>query len=185
MFNYLPETHLIKILIKEHDKIFSQINQLSVLSKNLSGLNNKNYEIILKRINHLTIKLISIKSHHQREEDIFFPSMIKHGASLPTTEMLKEHKLIRDLKFELKQQTEHLYRYHPNTILKVQKTANELCSVICIHIHHEHTSIFPKALELIKDNREWKKMKVQSDKIGYALFKTKLNKPITDLMMVL
>ena len=170
MFEELNDGHVIKTMFTEHEHILTILDELKILGEQLSEQNHLKNEILLPKINQLSIKLISAESHHQREEKILFPAMEEKGVTGPTHVMRMEHEVMREMKHALKNETEKSKSDWPVQVEKVPQLISELCKILRQHIDKENNILYPMALESITETVQWEEMKVRCDMIGYCCF---------------
>ena len=121
------------------------------------------------RLSHIVEHLNAIEEHIEREEDVIFPYLQRHGWTSLCRAAHSDHSYIKiaidDLcrlvgTFEPSKSKE--FRIRLNSITKY------LCPTLTEHLFQEDNILFPIALEVIKDNRLWKRIKNICDDIGYC-----------------
>ena len=184
MFEELNDGHVIKTMFTEHEHILTILGELEELSGELLEKNRLSIEKLMARINYLSIQLISAEPHHQREEDVLFPAMEEIGISGPPHVMKMEHEVIREMKHDLKNETENSGRDLPKQVDRVFQSILRLCSNLREHIYKENNILYPMALQSITEDATWEDMKVRCDEIGYCCFcpsnKKELNQSLVD-----
>ena len=105
MFEELNDGHVIKTMFTEHEHILTILDELQIIGEQLTSQDHSNNEKLLLQINQLSIKLISAEPHHQREEDVLFPTLETRGIIGPPQVMKQEHVVIREMKHHLKRKT--------------------------------------------------------------------------------
>ena len=170
MIEQLPDGHIIKTMVKEHDHILAMLDELTDIAHRLSNSTQNIGETLLLSANQLAVKIIGAEPHHQREELILFPALEEHGITSPTQCMRMEHGEIREMKHALKQKTEDFDAVWSERVMDISKLIDALCLTLRQHIHKENTVLYPVALTVITDEAKWLKMRIQCDKIGYCCF---------------
>jgi hypothetical protein len=170
MFKELTDKHVIKTMFKEHEHILSILDDLEELRGELLEKNRLSLETLLPRINNLSLQLISAEPHHKREEDVLFPAMEEIGINGPPHVMKVEHELIREMKHDLKNETENSGKDLEKQVDRVSQLILRLCSTLRKHIDKENNILYPMALQSITEEAKWIDMKKRCDEIGYCCF---------------
>ena len=170
MFEQLPEGHIIKTMVKEHEHILAMLDELQEITLQLSDDDQNNSIVFMNRANELAVKIIGAEPHHQREEQVLFPAIEEVGISGPTQVMRMEHEVMREMKHDLKSETENIDVNWSVRVEKVSQLILELCSTLRQHIDKENNILYPMALQSITDVAKWEEMKVRCDEIGYCCF---------------
>ena len=121
--------------------------------------------------------LVEAESHHQREEDVLFPELEKHGITEPTLIMKMDHTEFRKRKQALYQ----LVRSgRKNDFADFKKEVIELGEYLPpeleSHIFKEDNLIYQIALQMLEP-KEWEKVKKLCDELGYCCFTRSMNLP--------
>lgn len=167
--------HMLDTLIIEHEKIKEFLTKLEALNLDIQRLNNysENPDLFIK-LGELADNIISAEKHHKREEDVLFPELEKRNITGPTRIMRMEHDDLRARKKLLKESANEAETMNFN---ECKKKVDELAKYIVFnlrdHIYKENYILYPTALDAIKDNTLWIKMKNKSDVIGYCPFTPK------------
>ncbi len=170
MIEQLPEGHIIKTMVTEHEHILEMLDELQKIAHQLSRDDKKSGTIFMARANELAVKIVGAEPHHQREEKVLFTAMEEKGVTGPTHVMRMEHEVMRELKHDLKSETENLDKDWPDQVEKVSQLISELCTTLRQHIEKENNILYPMALQSITETVEWEEMKVRCDEIGYCCF---------------
>ena len=170
MIEQLPEGHIIKTMVTEHEHILAMLDELQEITLQLSDDNQNNGMAFMNRANELAVKIIGAEPHHEREEEVLFPAMEEKGISGPTQVMRMEHEVMRKMKHDLKSETENSDKDWPVRVEKVSQLISELCSMLRQHIDKENNILYPMALQSITEVTQWEEMKVRCDEIGYCCF---------------
>ncbi len=170
MFEQLPEGHIIKTMVKEHEHILAMLDELQEITLQLSDDDQNNSIVFMNRANELAVKIIGAEPHHQREEQVLFPAIEEVGISGPTQVMRMEHEVMREMKHDLKSETENIDVDWSVRVEKVSQLILELCSTLRQHIDKENNILYPMALQSITEVTKWEEMKVRCDEIGYCCF---------------
>jgi DUF438 domain-containing protein len=167
--------HMLDTLIIEHEKIKEFLTELEALNLDIQKLNNysENPELFIK-LEELADNILSAEKHHKREEDVLFPELEKRNITGPTRIMRMEHDDLRERKRLLKEAANEADTMN---FEECRKKIDELSKYIVFnlrdHIYKENYIMYPTAIDAIKDNTLWLKMKNKSDEIGYCPFTPK------------
>ncbi|MBS3056303.1 MAG: DUF438 domain-containing protein [Candidatus Aenigmarchaeota archaeon] len=171
----LKKGHVIHTMTAEHEKILEFLGQLEKSNKNIQKMwryEKGNGEF--KNLSQISKYLNEAESHHRREEDVLFPELEKRGVTCPPQVMRYEHEELRKNKKELIKLAKNAESMNFNEFKKsLNSTSRFIVSSLRDHIFKENNILYPTALDVIKENKVWNKMKTECDKIGYCSF-TKL-----------
>ena len=170
MIEKLPDWHIIKTMVKEHDHILAMLDELTDIAHRLSNFDQDIGETLLLRANQLAVKIIGADPHHQREEQVLFPALEEVGIFGPTQVMLMEHETMREMKHDLKSQTGSADGDWSVRVEKVSQLISELCNMLRQHIDKENNILYPMALQSITADTQWEEMRIRCDEIGYCCF---------------
>jgi hypothetical protein len=170
MIENLQDGHMIDTMVKEHKHILSMLDELQNIALQLSDDDQDNGITLMHRANELAAKIIGAEPHHQREEEVLFTAMEELGISGPTQVMRMEHEVMREMKHDLKSETERSDRDWSVQVAKVCQLISALCSNLRQHIDKEDNILYPMALQSITDAAKWEEMKARCDEIGYCCF---------------
>lgn len=162
----LPERHLIRILMSEHEAIRINLTELESLATELAVEGGCTPER-LSRVYELGLALVAAEPHHRREEEVLFVEMNARGVTGPPAVMLEEHERIRTLKHFIAAEAGRLTKELGDVGELVAK-AGELVSTLRGHINKENGILYPMSLGIIRETEVWDTMLKQSDEIGYC-----------------
>jgi len=168
---HLPPGHPINILLEEHKAILERADRLRVAV----GLIQEACDVVhvgdaLNELKSLVKDFADAEKHYQREENVLFPTMERHGITEPPAIMWMEHNRVRETKRKLSSIVE---RWNAmgfqdfKTILA--PIAEELCELLPDHFSKENNILFPSALQVITP-AEWEDVRMEFDEIGYCTF---------------
>lgn len=168
----LKESHMLDTLYEEHDEILRFLEMLDQVNARIQRErqfqpDNRDYTLL----HHLAEHLVGAEKHHAREEQVLFPALDRLGVTGPTRIMRMEHDELRVKKHRLLELAETV---GPSGFREFQKQVDEAAKYIVFHlrdhIFKENTILYPTAIDLIKDEAEWDRMKKAADEIGYCCF---------------
>ncbi|MCP2520323.1 DUF438 domain-containing protein [Candidatus Aminicenantes bacterium AC-708-M15] len=166
-----PEGHPIHILMEEHkmllkfsDELKKIINEMRAF-KDLNSAGEKREHLI-----HIIEHLKSSESHYEREENVLFPYLEKHGVTQPPAIMWMEHNKIREIKKGIyKLVDEYKKLVFEDFVKRLEESAMSLAEIFSNHFLKENKILFPTALNVIKED-EWIEIRKEFDELGYCCF---------------
>ena len=166
MKNELEEGHPIRTLILEHEEILEALDKLEEIRGVL-----KKRELIdseKEELEHLSEHLVEAEKHHDREEEVLFPRLVKKDITGPVDIMEMDHEEMWPKKKELKSLSQNPDRNKEDIIELIDYLVLNLRD----HIFKENNILYPSALEELVD---WDQIKKEGDEIGYCCFTPKIS----------
>jgi DUF438 domain-containing protein len=166
-----PPGHPIHILMEEHNAIQRLADERREITKDLlKAIDPASKESVIERLNNIAEQLETGEKHYQREENVLFPYLEKHGVVEPPAIMWIEHDKIRELKKRIRTVTGEDRRLNlPQFRRELHELSASVSETISKHFYKENNILFPTALKVIPEN-EWKDVREQFDEIGYCSF---------------
>jgi len=168
---HLPSGHPISILMEEHKILLNRVERLEIIEKMIDEACDSVYVgDALTELQSIIKEFQDAEKHYQREENVLFPTMEKHGITEPPAIMWMEHNQIRDTKRKLRELVEK-WNAMPFSDFKTQfpEAAKPVCSLLPSHFFKENNILFPAALQVIGTD-EWVEVRKEFDEIGYCCF---------------
>ena len=109
------------------------------------------------------------QKHFQREENVLFPYLERHGVTGPPARMWAEHDVLRRKEKEIAALARRLEAGEDDVIDRLMCSLAQLSSLLNAHFYKENHVLFPQALNVI-DVLEWNEMRRQFDEIGLCSF---------------
>lgn len=171
---HIPAGHPISILIEEHMVMLERTERLGILVKMVEEACDSVYVgDVITELQRIVKALQDSEKHYQREENVLFPMMERHGITEPPAIMWMEHNKIRETKKKVHDIVEGWNgRLYSEFKEKLNEAAVPLCSMLPDHFFKENNILFPTALQVIADD-EWVSARKDFDEIGYADFTPK------------
>ncbi len=164
-------SHPVGVLTAEHKIILRNLEDLQQIVFDVGKA--RGYEEISKKVRRfgeIVELLLETESHHQREEQVLFPRLEKHGVTGPPRIMRMEHEELRARKKQLAGLAREAGRIDFKEFVKgVQDAGGYLAYNLRGHIFKEDNILYPTALETLAPE-EWKEVKMEFDKLGYCSF---------------
>ncbi|MEM4251306.1 MAG: DUF438 domain-containing protein, partial [Candidatus Bathyarchaeia archaeon] len=166
-----PPGHPIHILMEEHSAIQGLVDERREIAKGLlEKIDSASTESMIDRLNHIAAHLETGEKHYQREENVLFPYLEKHGVAEPPAIMWIEHDKIRELKKRIRAVSGESGRLNlPQFRRELDELSVSVSETISKHFYKENNILFPTALKVIPQN-EWREIREQFDEIGYCSF---------------
>ncbi len=170
----LKPGHPIHTLMSEHEMIFGFLERLEKTNQKVQKMESykkdKSFEVLKDIAEHL----IEAEPHHQREEKVLFPELEKRGIFGPPEVMRQEHKILRKAKKELLNLAKKIQADDfPQFKKKLVELTELIVPTLKDHIAKEDNILYPMALQVITEEKDWQKIKEECDKIGYCCFTPK------------
>ncbi len=115
--------------------------------------------------------IVEAEKHHDREEEVIFPRLVKKGITGPVNIMEMDHDEMWPKKKELKKFSQEPAE-NKNEIIEL---IDYLVLNLRDHIFKENNILYPSALEELKD---WQEIKDEGDEIGYCCFTSEICKTL-------
>ncbi len=110
------------------------------------------------------------QKHFQREENVLFPYMERHGIEGPPAAMWSEHEVLRASERELISLIGRRRFMGPEEFAEeLECRSTTLLSLLNAHFHKENQVLFPMALRAL-DFQEWNEARRQFEEIGPCNF---------------
>ncbi|MDP2720095.1 MAG: DUF438 domain-containing protein [Dehalococcoidia bacterium] len=163
--------HPVNTLMEEHKIILKSLDELDAILTRLQD--STNYEGMgadLEALKDIAHHLVEAENHHQREEDILFPKLAKHGITEPAEVMKADHVEFRNRKKALFQLAHNYGDYDFQDFkTRVTQLGKYLTKELEGHIFKEDNIIYQIALQVLTAE-DWDDVKKGCDKIGYCCF---------------
>lgn len=164
-------SHPVGIFTAEHKIILRNLEDLQQIVFDVGKA--KSFEPIsdkVKRLGEIAELLLETESHHQREEQVLFPRLERHGVTGPPRIMRLEHEELRARKKQLAGLVKQAGKIDIKEWVKgVQEAGGYLALNLRGHIFKEDNILYPTALDTIEPD-EWNEVKKEFDKLGYCSF---------------
>ena len=171
-YNSLSKKHIIRTLMEEHQVILNFCKVLEKLVKNIKKKTSINEaQEILKDLQMVSGHLLRTERHHIREEYTFIRRLVLMAEFDPSQEIRKQHDNLGVLKRTLESTIYGIYTSPFDQFQKdLQLVSRKLIKELRNHVDIEENILYPQAVKLIPDKSRWKKMRKESNDIGYCCF---------------
>ncbi len=166
----LPDDHILKLVLAEHDLLRCFVADLETAAKDIAKLDSMtDVNANFCKLTHIIEHLDGMEEHIEREEDIIFPFLKTQGWKNLCDAAHSDHVRLRIAVGDLIQLVTTFKSSQFNEFShKLTFMTKHLCPLIRKHISQEDNVLYPIALEVIKDERVWQKIKATCDDIGYC-----------------
>ena len=171
-YNSLGKKHIIRTLMEEHQVIIKFCKVLEKLVKDIKKKSSINdAQEILKDIKLISGHLLRTEKHQIREEHTFVRRLVSMAEYVPSQEIRKQHDDLGVLKRKLERTIYGIYTAPFDDFQKeLQSVSRKLIKDLKSHMEIEENILYPQAVKLIPDKDRWKKMRKESENIGYCCF---------------
>jgi hemerythrin-like domain-containing protein len=154
----------------EHDLIRCFLADLNDVVEDIGDLYHlTDVSLEFRKLAHIIKHLNAMKEHIEREEDVIFPYLRKHGRISLCQAVQGDHinieteidnlvsliVLFDEIRFE---------QFRTRLLI----TTRRLWAIMQEHLSQEDEILYPIALGIINDVKVWEKMKAVCDEIGYC-----------------
>jgi len=166
----LPADHVLRIILAEHELTRCFLADLDSLVREIVAMERMtDTSMEFMRLSHVAEHLHAMLEHIEREDDVLFPALRRHGWSALAAAPGRAHERIRGhidslLRLLGTFRAERFDAFKQQLALLSQT----LTQVILEHLHEEDNLLFPIALEVVKEPEAWQRIKRLCDEIGYC-----------------
>jgi len=166
----LPDSHIIQLILAEHDMIFYFAADLNIVNDHIQKLDYAaSTNACIRKLEHITGHLAAASQHPEREDQIIFPQLRQKGFPGPSEIITLQHQQLFLRLEELQQLVWAVDDISFDTFkLRLQQLVEYIVPVMKRHIFIENNLILPFALEIIDEPHIWEKIKQICDEIGYC-----------------
>lgn len=160
--------HPIHTLMEEHAYILRHVegvrDSTARLARGEAGAEDR------ERLQGLEAFFKEAQKHFQREENILFPYLERHGITGPPARMWAEHDVLRRKEKELAALVRDLDGNGSESVLSdIMCAASQLLSLLNAHFYKENHVLFPTSIRVLSV-LEWNDMSRQFDEVGGCYF---------------
>jgi len=161
----------ISILMEEHKIMLKLAEDLRTLNTKIQKVTDIQYVAEeIHKVEHIAEDFIDGEKHFQREENVLFPNLEKHGITEPPAVMWMDHIEIKEQKKKLYALIDELQKTDfKNYKQQLNQVAQLLGNQLQSHFYKENNVLFPTALHVITE-QEWIEIRREFDEIGYCCF---------------
>lgn len=166
----LPEGHLLRKIIAEHEMIrcfLADLEEVNGRIHKMNSLGDTSSEFM--RLSHIAEHINALEEHLDRENDVIFPYLKQHGWDTLCRSVENDHVY---LQLSINDMVKLISTFRSTPLAVFKKRLNSLVSYFCPalreHLFHEDYILFPLAVEMTHDKTIWDKLKKICDEIDYC-----------------
>ncbi len=159
--------HPIHTLMEEHAQILVGVQEARGSAMRLAGGQSGGSD--RQRLKGLPSFIEEAQKHFQREENVLFPYLERHGITGPPARMWAEHDVLRRKEREVEALINAMSEGNDASADKLACAITQFLSLLNAHFYKENHVLFPQAINVI-DVLEWSEMRRQFDDIGCCSF---------------
>jgi hemerythrin-like domain-containing protein len=158
--------------MEEHQVILNFCVVLTTLVKKLMKTNSvEDAEELISNIQYISGHLMRTERHHIREENTFIRRLVSMAEFEPSNEIRRQHDELGVQKRLLERTIYGVYTTpYEEFKASILVASRRIVRTLKKHVEIEDNELYPQAIKLIPDAERWKKMKKESDEIGYCCF---------------
>ena len=166
----LPEDHILRIVLIEHDLIRYFLVDLGNTVDSISCREHlKDSSLEFRKLMHILQHMNGMKEHFERENDVIFPFLLKYGRINLCQAMLGDHI---NIKAELEEFVKLIFSFNSMSFEEFKTRLITITRKFLLsfreHLSQEDAILYPIALGMITKAEIWEKMKSVCDEIGYC-----------------
>lgn len=166
----LPPNHIIRKVLAEHDMLRCFLADLKDVADVIARENDlTSTSSNFRKLAHIAQHLEAMEEHIEAEEDIIFPYLQKHGWTSLCRAAHSDHIYI---KIAIDDLMKLVRAFNPTCLdefkVRLNSITRYLCPTMEEHIIQEDNILYPIALEVIRDEAVWDRIKAVCDYIGYC-----------------
>lgn len=167
----LPDNHILRQVIAEHDLMrcfIADLEECVQAIQNEPMLSICSAEMM--RLGRVVSALVRMDQHLEREDDVLYPVLAKHGWQSLFERIQKEHPHIKSMLNDLYALISNAPRIPPALLkAKLCSMVRTLVPLIREHVFYEDRLLFPLAVAMADDPNVWARLKQVSEQIGYSV----------------
>lgn len=166
----LPANHVLRMVLAEHEIMRCFLADLADVVEVIANMKNlKSTSAEFMKLSHIVEHLSATAEHIEREDDVIFPYLKKEGW---TSLCLAAHGDHTYITIAIDDLIKLIASFNQSKIrefkVKLNSITKYLCPTMIEHLFQEDNILYPIALEVVKDENVWKKIKAVCDDIGYC-----------------
>jgi len=166
----IPENHILRKIAAEHELMrcfLADFRELVDSISQLDALSDASTEFM--KLSHIVEHFNAMEEHIEREEDVIFPFMKKHGWESLCRSSCNDHVYI---KIAINDLVRLIGGYDKDKFkdfkVRIASVCKYLCSTLSEHMFQEDYILYPIAMKVIDNEDVWKRIKHVCEEIGYC-----------------
>ena len=170
LLHRLPEGHLIRKIMAEHELFRCFLADLEELSDRISAMEDlTDTSSEFMRLSHIVEHLNALEEHHDRENDVLIPYLKKMGWEHLCRSVESDHVYLSVAISDLVKLVTGFKRIRLSVFKsRLSSLVRYICPAMREHLFHEDHVLFPLAVEIIGDSKVWDQLKAVCNEIDYC-----------------
>jgi DUF438 domain-containing protein len=168
----LGSDHPVRRILAEHQMFecfLSDLEGVNLMIQEAEELTELSSEF--RRLEHITGHLQAFDVHSQREDDLVFPALESYPCKSICAVLQKSHWRIKNMVSNLTMAVNNFKHFEPVQFkIQVSALSSAIIPIMREHMFQEDNILFPIAIDVIKDEKVWWRIKQLSDEMGYCGF---------------
>jgi DUF438 domain-containing protein len=168
----LSPDHPIRRVLAEHEMFecfLADLEVANIMIQDADELTELSSEF--RRLQHVAEHLQAIDVHDQREDDLIFPVLENYPCKSICVVLGKAHWRIKNMVGNLTMAVNNFRQFEPTQFkIQINALSSAIVPILREHIFQEDNILYPVAIDVIKDDRIWWRIKQLGDEMGYCGF---------------
>jgi DUF438 domain-containing protein len=168
----LGPDHPVRRILAEHEMFecfLADLEEANLMLQDADNLTELSSEF--RRLEHITGHLQAIDIHNQREDDLIFPVLENYPCKTICVVLSKSHWRIKNMVGNLTMAMNNFKHFEPVQFkIQINALSSAIVPILREHIFQEDNILYPVALDVIKDERVWWRIKQLGEEMGYCGF---------------
>jgi len=168
----LGPDHPVRRILAEHEMFecfLADLEGVNLMIQDADNLTELSSEF--RRLQHISEHLQAIDVHNQREDDLIFPILENYPCKTVCAVLGKAHWRIKNMVGNLTMAVNNFKQFEPTQFkIQINALSSAIVPIMREHIFQEDNIFYPMALDVIKYDRVWWRIKQLSDEMGYCGF---------------
>lgn len=168
----LAADHPVRRILAEHEMyecFLADLEVVNIMIQDAEEINELSSEF--RRLQHITEHLQAIDVHNQREDDLVFPVLENYPCKSICLVLGKAHWRIKNMVGNLTMAVNNFRQFEESQFkMQISALTSAIVPILREHIFQEDNILYPVAIDVIKDDRVWWRIKQLSDEMGYCGF---------------
>ena len=168
----LGPDHPVRRILAEHEMFecfLADLEEANLELQEAENLNELSSE--LRKLEHIACHLQAIDIHDQREDNLIFPMLEQYPCRSICVVLGKAHWRIKNMVGSLTMGVNNFSNFEPMQFkIQINALTAAIVPILREHIFQEDNILYPIAIDVVSDERQWRRIKKLSDEMGYCGF---------------
>ncbi len=165
----LPEDHILRVLVREHDVIRRWLEELESAVVSLEGASAATRPERLRSMIHAVERMTGTDPHHRREEDVVYPACCNASLDEVVTALEGEHAEIKQRLAELGAAVQAVAASPTLGVDRILSAMRSFRFVYDNHMYKEDRVVFPLLAGTLRDEGLWRRLSEEALGCGALL----------------